>query len=162
MMKNALGLLLAVLVSAPLSAVAQEFPARPIRLLVGFPPGGNVDVVGRIVAQKMAEGLGRTVVVETRAGAGGIIANDLAAIVGLPRRAPIVLADAVARGVGQLRFGRLEHPFETGWIDFTCNALVDLDTRRRYLVRDGKPIGHPQALRYLGRDRDGAGSTSCK
>ena len=77
-MSKPLRLVVAVLLATAFCAVAQEYPSRPVRLLVGFPPGGNVDVVARIVAQKMGEGLGRTVVVETRAGAGGIIANDLA------------------------------------------------------------------------------------
>ncbi|HKA43983.1 MAG TPA: tripartite tricarboxylate transporter substrate binding protein [Burkholderiales bacterium] len=71
-------LLLAFLLAAAPGAGAQDYPARPVRLLVGFPPGGNVDVVARIIAQKMSDGLGRSVVVETRAGAGGIIANELA------------------------------------------------------------------------------------
>jgi tripartite-type tricarboxylate transporter receptor subunit TctC len=58
------------------SALAQDYPSKPIRLVVGFPPGGNVDVVGRIVAQKMSEGLGQQVVPENRTGAGSIIANE--------------------------------------------------------------------------------------
>src|SRR4051812_42697795 len=61
------------------SAPAQEYPAKPLKLLIGFPPGGNVDVVGRIVAAKMSEGLGQQVVPENRTGAGGIIANDAVA-----------------------------------------------------------------------------------
>jgi tripartite-type tricarboxylate transporter receptor subunit TctC len=60
-------------------AAAQEYPARPIRLVVGFPPGGNVDVVGRIVAQKMSEGLSQQVLPENRTGAGSIIANEFVA-----------------------------------------------------------------------------------
>ena len=63
---------------APLAG-AQDFPAKPIKLLIGFPPGGNVDVVGRIVAAKMSEGLGQQIVPENRTGAGGIIANDAVA-----------------------------------------------------------------------------------
>lgn len=59
--------------------VAQDFPAKPIRLIVGFPPGGNADLGARIVAQKMAEGLGRPVVVENRTGAGGVVANAFVA-----------------------------------------------------------------------------------
>jgi len=60
-------------------AAAQEYPSRPVRLVVGFPPGGNVDVVGRIVAQKMGEGLGQQVLPENRTGAGSIIANEFVA-----------------------------------------------------------------------------------
>ncbi|TMH44076.1 MAG: tripartite tricarboxylate transporter substrate binding protein, partial [Betaproteobacteria bacterium] len=65
---------LAGTLSAP--AVAQDYPGKPVRLLIGFPPGGNVDVVGRIVAQKMSEGFGRQVLPENRTGAGSIIANE--------------------------------------------------------------------------------------
>src|SRR6266567_413681 len=76
-MKRAWGLVVAtlsVLLAAP--ALAQDFPAKPIRLLIGFPPGGNVDVVGRIVAQKISEGFGQHVLPENRTGAGSIIANE--------------------------------------------------------------------------------------
>src|SRR5216684_6076126 len=62
------------LVAAP--AVAQDYPNKPIRLLIGFPTGGNVDVVGRIVAQKMSEGFGQQVLPENRTGAGSLIANE--------------------------------------------------------------------------------------
>ncbi|MCX7196435.1 MAG: tripartite tricarboxylate transporter substrate binding protein [Proteobacteria bacterium] len=58
---------------------AQEFPAKPVRLVVSYPPGGSTDTVGRIVAQKLGEGLGTTVVVENRAGAGGTIGADAVA-----------------------------------------------------------------------------------
>src|SRR6266699_2018583 len=76
-MKRAWGLVVAtlsVLLAAP--ALAQDFPAKPIRLLIGLPPGGNVDVVGRIVAQKISEGFGQHVLPENRTGAGSIIANE--------------------------------------------------------------------------------------
>jgi tripartite-type tricarboxylate transporter receptor subunit TctC len=70
-------LLAAVLAAAlPAPAGAQDYPAKPVRLLIGFPTGGNVDVVGRIIAQKMSEGLGQQVFPENRTGAGSIIAND--------------------------------------------------------------------------------------
>jgi tripartite-type tricarboxylate transporter receptor subunit TctC len=73
-MRIAWGLLGAALLSA--SAGAQDYPSKPIRLLIGFPTGGNVDVVGRVVAQKMSEGFGQQVLPENRTGAGSIIANE--------------------------------------------------------------------------------------
>jgi tripartite-type tricarboxylate transporter receptor subunit TctC len=58
------------------AVAAQDYPSKPVRLLIGFPPGGNVDVVGRIVAQKMSEGFGQQVLPENRTGAGSLIANE--------------------------------------------------------------------------------------
>ena len=58
------------------SAQAESWPNRPIRLMNGFLPGGSSDIVARLMAQHLSERLGQTVVVETRAGAGGSIATD--------------------------------------------------------------------------------------
>jgi len=58
---------------------AAAYPERPIRLVVAFPTGGGVDVVGRIAAQKLADALGQPVVVDNRPGAGGNIAADIVA-----------------------------------------------------------------------------------
>ena len=71
-------LLLAVLLALPLQVFAQ-YPQRAIKLLVPFPPAGATDIVGRIVAQKLSERLGQSVVVENRPGAGGSIGSDLVA-----------------------------------------------------------------------------------
>jgi tripartite-type tricarboxylate transporter receptor subunit TctC len=57
-------------------AVAQGFPARPIRVVVPFPPGGGTDVVARTVAPRMSELVGQPIVVENRAGAGGNIGTE--------------------------------------------------------------------------------------
>lgn len=53
-----------------------NFPARPVRMIVGFPPGGGTDIIARIVAQKLGERWGQPVVIENRAGAGGNIATE--------------------------------------------------------------------------------------
>lgn len=58
---------------------AQNFPTRPIRYLVGFPPGGSTDLIARTVAGKVSESIGQQVIVDNRPGAGGTIAAETAA-----------------------------------------------------------------------------------
>ena len=61
------------------SAVAQSWPQRPIRLLVPFAAGGNIDIQGRMMAQRLSETLGQQVVVENRVGGNGIVATEAVA-----------------------------------------------------------------------------------
>jgi tripartite-type tricarboxylate transporter receptor subunit TctC len=74
----ALGAFAAAAVTA-VPAFADPFPAKPIKLVVGFPPGGINDIVARVVAQKLGDSLGQPVIVENRAGAGGTIGADAVA-----------------------------------------------------------------------------------
>ena len=69
----------ALLGVAYLAAAQAPYPARPIRFLVGFPPGGTNDIVARAIAPKLSEYLGQSVVIENRGGANASIATDLAA-----------------------------------------------------------------------------------
>src|SRR5689334_17322067 len=67
------GPLVALALAAAAPARAQDYPARPITLIVPFVAGGGVDAMGRIVAQKLAAAFGQQVVIENRPGAGGVI-----------------------------------------------------------------------------------------
>jgi tripartite-type tricarboxylate transporter receptor subunit TctC len=69
----------AALFAIAAAACAQNYPARPIRMVLGFPPGGSTDLVARVVAQKMSESWGQQVVVDNRPGANGMIGADLVA-----------------------------------------------------------------------------------
>jgi tripartite-type tricarboxylate transporter receptor subunit TctC len=60
-------------------AAAQDYPTRPVRLIIPFPPGGSNDVVGRGIATQLSEKLGKQVVVDNRGGAGGVIGTEAVA-----------------------------------------------------------------------------------
>ena len=60
-------------------ALAQSFPSKPIKVIVPYVPGGGTDVIARILAQKASEGLGQQMVIDNRAGAGGILGAEIAA-----------------------------------------------------------------------------------
>ena len=60
-------------------AFAQDYPNKPIKMIVPFPPGGSVDMIGRLVGQKLSDVLGQPVLVDNRAGAGGNIGMDVVA-----------------------------------------------------------------------------------
>jgi len=65
-----------VLCALPLAANAQDYPHKPIRLVVPFPPGGPSDIIGRVLGQKMQELLGQLIIIDNRAGAGGTLGTD--------------------------------------------------------------------------------------
>jgi len=77
-------------------ANAQQYPVKPVRMLIPWPPGGANDVVGRIVAQRLTEQLGQQVIVENRGGASGTIGADLVANPGCyPTAALLALIEGV-------------------------------------------------------------------
>ncbi|HEY9445696.1 MAG TPA: tripartite tricarboxylate transporter substrate binding protein [Burkholderiales bacterium] len=62
-----------------LPAVAQNYPTKPVRMIIPFAPGGNTDIIGRVFAPKFGENLGQQVIVDNRGGAGGTIGTEIAA-----------------------------------------------------------------------------------
>jgi tripartite-type tricarboxylate transporter receptor subunit TctC len=63
----------AVVLALTTAAIAQQYPTKPIRLIVPFAPGGSNDVVARAIATPLGERLGKQVIVDNRAGAGGVV-----------------------------------------------------------------------------------------
>jgi tripartite-type tricarboxylate transporter receptor subunit TctC len=93
--------------SGPVSA-AESYPAKPIRIVVGFPPGGFVDFTARLVAVPLGAAVGQQIVVENRAGAGGIVGTEIVA------RAPpdgyiLTVGSAGTHGVNQSLYPRLPY-----------------------------------------------------
>ena len=70
---------LGLLVMAAATCHAQDFPSKPLRIVVGYPPGGVNDIIGRVVAQKLSEAWGQQAIVDNRPGASGVIGIEMVA-----------------------------------------------------------------------------------
>jgi tripartite-type tricarboxylate transporter receptor subunit TctC len=140
--------LAALAVSA--SAQAQIYPAKPIRMIVAYPPGGGTDIVGRMLAQKLTETLGRSVVVENRGGASGNIGTELAA-----RAAPdgytILMGNVAPNAINVSLFKSL--PFDPV-ADFAPVSLV-ASTPNILVVHPSTPVRAVKALIALAKAKPG-------
>ncbi len=77
--RTMIGLIQACALCAAPPAWSQQYPSRPIRLIVPYPPGGTVDITARILQPKLSESLGQPIVIENRGGAGGAVGTEAAA-----------------------------------------------------------------------------------
>ena len=98
----------------------QAYPTRPIRLIIGVPPGGAADFTARIVGQKLSDGLGQNVVAENRGGAGGTIASDITAKAN-PDGYTLLWSSSTTHGVGPVLYTHLPYDADK---DFTHIALA--------------------------------------
>src|SRR5712671_8163475 len=76
-MKKAMVLVLGL--CAAFAASAQDWPAKPVRFIVPYPPGGGTDVIARLVQNRLSEALGQPILIENRGGAGGALGTEAAA-----------------------------------------------------------------------------------
>jgi len=104
----------------PLSALAQAYPSKPIRLIVPFPAGGATDILARALSQKLGEKIGQPVVVENRPGAGGTIGAD-AASKSVADGYTLLLATSSTHSIGPATNPKIPYNAET---DFTPVAYV--------------------------------------
>ncbi|MEP7070302.1 MAG: tripartite tricarboxylate transporter substrate binding protein [Usitatibacter sp.] len=109
---------LATLGAVPATLLAQGYPAKPVTLVVPYPPGGATDIIGRVLAQKLSDGLGQQFVVDNRSGAGGNIGAH-------------AVASAKPDGYTLLMGAMTSH---------SINATLQKDTAHFDLERDFAPI----------------------
>jgi len=109
---------LCVLLLTPGAVIAQSYPVKPVRIVVGFAAGGPTDIAARLAAQKLTEKLGQQFIVDVRPGAGGAIATEIVAKA--PADGYTLLVPAFAHAVNPALHKKL--PFDTGK-DFAPIAL---------------------------------------
>ena len=112
--------LLALAASAPGALLAQSWPSRPVRFIVPFPAGGTADLLGRLAAREMESALGQSVVIDNRAGAGGVIGSDATAK-STPDGYTLVLSNIASHAIGPAVYPKLPYdPVK----DFTHIGLI--------------------------------------
>lgn len=133
---------------------AAGYPKQPIRMLVGFAPGGGNDIIGRIIAQKLGERLGQPVVFENRAGAGGIVAAETVA-----RAAPdgytLLVAPIGTTVFNPVLFAKLPYDAEKSftWITMIADYPLYLTISPKTPVKNVKELlahakANPNAANY--------------
>src|SRR5436309_7335250 len=108
-MKKILGLAVVLLTAAASQAWAQDYPSKPVHVIISFTPGSSTDIVGRIVMQRVSEIWGQPAVLENRSGAGGSIGSNVVA-----KAAPdgyTLLINSNAHSVNPAIYAKL--PYET-------------------------------------------------
>jgi tripartite-type tricarboxylate transporter receptor subunit TctC len=93
----------------PRIAAAQTYPTRPLRLVIGYPPGGSADITARLIGQWLSERLGQPVVIESRPGAGTNIATET--VVNAPPDGYTLLLVAPANAINATLYEKLNHNF---------------------------------------------------
>lgn len=130
---------------------AQTYPAKPVRMIVAYPPGGGTDIVGRMMAQKLGESLGQSVVVDNRGGATGNIGTELAARA-TPDGYTILMGNVAPNAINVSLFRKL--PFDPVK-DFAPVTLV-ASTPNILVVHPSLPVKSVQDLVALARQKPGA------
>lgn len=130
-------------------SAAQSFPARPLRMMIGFAPGGATDILGRLVAQKMSQPLGQTVIVENRTGAAG--SRGIEAVVAAPADGHTLLFFAASITVLPSMIAKLSYDIER---DLAPISLVATGAAI-LVVHPSVPAHNAKELIALARSRPG-------
>ena len=149
--RKALGYALCAAVAlALLPAAAQEYPTKPVRLIVGFPPGGATDLVARLVQPKLAQAFKQEIIVDNRAGANGVIGAELAAKAppdGYTLHLATLAALTISPAIGKVPYDPLK--------DFTPIARV-VELQNIFIVLPALQVTSIGDLVALARSKPGA------
>ena len=129
----------ALMLALPGAVCAQAYPARPVHMMISFPPGSATDIVGRIIAQKLSEYWGQPVLAENRGGAGGTIAAGIVA-----KAAPdgyMLLIDSSGHAASPAMYAKLPYDTLKDFVDIAPiagqpNVLVALPSSKTKTVAD--------------------------
>jgi tripartite-type tricarboxylate transporter receptor subunit TctC len=116
------GVVIAVAFAFPLLALAQEYPSRPIRFIVPYPPGGGTDVVARILQEALAAELGQPVIIDNRGGAAGNLGTDIAAKA--PPDGYTVLFTLSSHTINPKLYDKLPFDVERDFVPISVVALI--------------------------------------
>jgi len=142
--------LLVTVLSVAGPALAQPYPAKPIRMIIGFPPGGGTDIIGRIVGARLSEVLGQQILPDNRGGASGQIAAELAAKAP-PDGYTVMMAHIAAMSILPSLYPKL--PYDTVR-DFAPISLVAISPNI-VIIHPSLPVKSIKELIALARSRPG-------
>jgi tripartite-type tricarboxylate transporter receptor subunit TctC len=149
-MKRLSLLLAALAASMPATSVAQDFPTRPMAIIVPFAPGGSADIVARIYAQKLTERLGKPVVVENRAGAGTVV-GALAAARAAPDGYTLFMGGSSALAYNPTLHKQLPYDPAKDFMPLAHVASIPFVL----VVQPSLPVNSPADLIKLAKDKPG-------
>jgi tripartite-type tricarboxylate transporter receptor subunit TctC len=138
---------LAIAAAAPV--VYAQYPVKPVRLIVPFPPGGGTDTMARVLAPKLAEGLGQQVVIDNRGGAGATIGTELAAK--SPPDGYTLLLATITNAVGMSLYPNLKYDLVRDFAHVTRLAT----TPHILVVHPSLPVKTVKELIALAKARPG-------
>ena len=121
-------------------AWAQAYPSRPVRMIVGYPPGGTADVVARLISQQLSERLGQPFVVENRAGAGTNLATE-AVVKSAPDGYTLLVVDA-SPAINTTLYHNLNFFFFRDIAPVACGHLEKFFSPSRYESDSLTAMGH--------------------
>jgi len=142
-------LVAAVVLAAAMPALAQDYPNRPIRFIVPYPPGGGTDVVARIMSEALAADLGQPIIIDNRGGAAGNVGTDIAAKA--PADGYNILFTLSSHTINPKLYDKLPFDVERDFVPISLAALIP----QILVVHPSVPANNVQELIALAKANPG-------